>query len=251
MMNFHIKKSRIGIVVPSCDKYSDLWPYFFNNFYKYWYNCPLDIYLISNEKNYSYNNLININIGKDISWSDNLKKGLARVKNQYIFLILDDLILNKKISNTLFDKIFKWVTSNNPNCLRLHISNKPNYYDTLVGKIPLRSPYKNSLMPSIWNKNFLYNSLKENESAWDFEIEGTKRAFKSEGFFSLYKSFIHYDNSVIKGKWQRPLIKKLNIKNSSRPKMNLKEQFLYNIMVCRSKIFNLLPNYIKLKFKKL
>ena len=50
MMNFHIKKSRIGIVVPSCDKYSDLWPYFFNNFYKYWYNCPLNIYLISNEK---------------------------------------------------------------------------------------------------------------------------------------------------------------------------------------------------------
>ena len=31
--------------------------------------------------------------------------------------------------------------------------------------------------------------------------------------------------------------------------MNPKEQFLYNLMVCRSKIFNLLPNYIKLKFK--
>ena len=43
----------------------------------------------------------------------------------------------------------------------------------------------------------------------------------------------------------------VRVKNSSRPKMNLKEQFLYNLMVCRSKIFNLLPNYIKLKFKKL
>ena len=43
-------------------------------------------------------------------------------------------------------------------------------------------------MPSIWNKNFLFNSLKENESAWDFEIEGTKRAFNSEGFSPFIKA---------------------------------------------------------------
>ena len=56
---------------------------------------------------------------------------------------------------------------------------------------------------------------------------------------------------LLKGKWQRPLSKKIKIKNYLGQKMNLKEQFLYNIKFCRSKIFNLLPNYIKIKIKKI
>ena len=250
-MDLHNYKSKISIVVPSCDKYSDLWPFFFKNFYKYWHNCPLDIYLISNVKEYNYQNIITLKTGEDISWSANLKKGLSRIKNQYIILVLDDLILNRKISNESFNKIFNWVALNEPNCLRLHISSKPIRFDNFVGKLPLKSPYKISLMPSVWKRNFLYNSLRADESAWEFEIEGTKRSLNSEGFFSLYKSFIYYDNSIIRGKWQRPIVKKFNIKNISRPIMGIREQFIYNFIVYRSKIFNLLPNFIKLKFKKL
>ena len=37
-------------------------------------------------------------------------------------------------------------------------------------------------------KNFYLNSLKENESAWDFEIEGTKEHFIAKVFSPLIKT---------------------------------------------------------------
>ena len=241
----------IDIAVISCDNYSDVWPLFFDNLFKNWEDCPLDIHLISNKKTYNHKKIININVGEDVSWSNNLIKGLESLKKDYVMLFVDDLIINKIISVNYFNKISNWVNSNKPNYLRLHISFKPNYYDDFIGILPKKSPYKASLMPSIWNKNFLKKILKSRESAWDFEIKGSKRAFNYNGFFSLYDNFIHYNNSIIKGKWQRSMVKKLKINNSSRQTMNPTEQFLYNMMVYRSKIFNLFPNNFKLKLKNL
>ena len=65
----------IDIAVVSCDNYSDVWPYFFKSFFKNWDNCPLNVYLISNKKKYNHEKVKNINVGEDISWYDNLKKG--------------------------------------------------------------------------------------------------------------------------------------------------------------------------------
>ena len=67
----------------------------------------------------------------------------------------------------------------------------------------------------------------------------------------MYENFISYDNSIIKGKWQRPIVKKLKISVITRPIMSYAEQIIYNLKVLRSKIINMLPNYIKLKLKKL
>ena len=241
----------IDIVVISCDDYYDVWPLFFENFFKNWKDCPLDIHLISNNKTYDHKKIININVGKDVSWSDNLWKGLKSIKKDYVMLFVDDLLINEIVCDNYFNKISNWINSNKPNYLRLHISFKPNYFDNFVGILPNKSPYKVSLMPSIWNKNFLKRILNIGESAWDFEIKGSERAFNYNGFFSLYDNFFDYNNLIIKGKWQRSITKRLNIKDLSRPVMSLREQFLYNLMVYRSKIFNLLPNDIKIKLKRL
>ena len=246
-----IIENNIGVIVVSCDKYSDVWPYFFENFFSFWESCPFNIYLLNNKETYKKNNIINLSIGKDISWSSNLKKGLKKINKEYVILILDDLIINRKISIGKFYQIIEWVNNNSPNHLRLHISTKPKFYDRLVGKLPMKSPYKVSLMPAIWNRNFLLNILNDNESAWDFEVNGTKRVLNSKGFFSLYKSFIFYDNSIVKSKWQRKMIDKLNIKRNSRPVMLINEQFIYNLKVLRSKVFNFLPNYLRIKLKKI
>ena len=240
----------IDILIVSCDKYSDVWPLFFDNFFKFWKNCPLNIYLTSNNKSFNYCNVINLNTGKDISWSFNLKKALDEIKNKYVLLIMDDLIINKEISETFFKRICDWVDINKPNHLRLHLSNKPKKYDNFVGKLPMKAPYKISLMPSIWNKTFLYNILDNSESAWILKLRGTKRAFNEEGFFSLYKNFIFCDNSIIKGKWQRSMIGKLKMRKISRPIMKTTEQFNYDLKVSRSKLFNMLPNFLKLKLKR-
>jgi len=207
--------------------------------------------LISNKIFFTHKDVKNILVGNDISWSDNLIKGLKSIEKDYVLLMIDDLILNKKISNKFFMMISDWININDPNHLRLHISNKPNFYNSFIGKIPNKIPYKISLMPSIWKKSFLQNILKKGESAWEFEINGTKRAFKYDEFYSLYNNLIFYENSIIKGKWQRSIAKKIMVKNDFRPLMSIKEQIIYNLKVLLYKIFNSLPLYVRLKLKKL
>ena len=91
--------------------------------------------------------------------------------------------------------------------------------------------------------------LKKNESAWEFEINGSKRAFVYEEFFSTYNNFITYENSIIKGKWQRKTANNFNINGKDREIMSFVEQKFYELKVLRSKVFNYMPNFVRLLLK--
>ena len=238
------------MLVVSCDSYSDVWPFFFRSLFNSWPKCPLDIYLISNKKNYKSDKIKNIRVGKDVSWSDNLIKALEKVRKDYILLMIDDLLVNKKISNNYFKEINNWLNNHKPDYLRLHISSKPLKYDELIGIIPNKSPYKTSTMPCIWKKTELKKLLKEGESAWEFEKFGSIRAYNNKNFFSVYDNFIDYDNAIIKGKWERSVALKFEIYDDTRNIMNIFEKLIYDFKIFRSKIFNILPNQLKLIFKQ-
>ena len=244
-----VKKNNIDLLVVSCDSYSDVWPYFFNNFFINWSDCPINIFLLSNFKTFKDSRINNISIGKDISWSGNLLKGLSKIDSDYVIIMIDDLLLNRKISNNYFFKITKWIKHNNPNYLRLHNSTRTQNHDKLIGKIPIKTPYKVSLMPGIWNKKFLEKILKKGENAWEFEKFGSKRAYYEKNFFSLHKNFFFYDNAIIKGKWQKHIALKYNVAFHSRSPMSDFDQLIYNLKIFRSKIFNLLPNNIRMILK--
>lgn len=147
-----------------------------------------------------------------------------------------------------------WITRNNPNYLRLCISNKPYYFDDLIGKIPRVTPYKTSTMPCIWKKSVLKDLLREGESAWDFEIKGSKRAYEHDGFYAVYNNFISYKNVIIKGKWRKSIIRKhnnynLNLKDLSRPVMSFREEYVYLFRKFRSLIFNQFSNKLRTLLK--
>ena len=117
-----------------------------------------------------------------------------------------------------------------------------------------------------FSKNFLEkskNNLKErninfkdffiekfplpfSDSQFDFTIsyETIEHVANYENFFSVYRNFITYDNAIIKGKWQKKIIKKYNIKNKSRSIMSSFEQVIHEYKTFQSKIFNLFPNKI-------
>ena len=100
-------------------------------------------------------------------------------------------------------------------------------------------------MPSIWKKSVLRELLKDGESAWDFEIVGSRRARKFNKFYSVNKNLIFLDNAIIKGRWQKSIINKLNIEHAERPIMTSFEQLVYNMKVLRSKLLI----YCQLKFE--
>ena len=82
------------IIIPSCDKYSDLWHTFFFFFHKYWQDCPYPIYLMTNNLSYEDQRIITLKIGEDVSWSANLKKALGTVRNRTYPDLVGGLFLN-------------------------------------------------------------------------------------------------------------------------------------------------------------
>ena len=109
-------------------------------------------------------------------------------------------------------------------------------------------------MPSIWKKAILKDLLKRGESAWDFEIKGSKRAYKYDKFYAVYNDFITYENGIIKGKWRRSIVNNsnnygLNIKDLTRPIMTLREEYEYSFRKFRSVIFNYFPNKLRILLK--
>lgn len=249
------QKSNIDLLVVSCDSYSDVWDTFFKSFFTCWNDCPLDIYLLTNEKTFVQSPVKTIRVGRDISWSDNLLSGIDQLKKDYVLLLFDDLLLNKKVSTVYFNQLSKWINNHDPNYLRLCISHKPKYFDDLVGSIPKITPYKTSTMPCIWKRSTLREILKKGESAWDFEIKGSKRAFEHDGFYAVYKDLIRYNNGVIKGKWRKSILKEgneygLNINTISRPVMTTVEELVYSLRKYRSILFNRLPNKLRRVLKR-
>tara|TARA_B100000029_G_scaffold514148_1_gene615869 strand:- start:164 stop:919 length:756 start_codon:yes stop_codon:yes gene_type:complete len=249
------KKYNLEILVISCDAYSDVWDVFFKSFHKQWINCPLKLNLLSNHKSYSSKKINTIKVGEDLSWSDNLLKGIEKLNYDYVLLLIDDVLFRSKISNDYFNQISNWVNENKPNYLRLCISHQPDYFDELIGKIPKITPYKTSTMPCIWKKAILKDLLKRGESAWDFEQKGSIRAYKYDGFYAVYNNFITYKNGIIKGKWRRSLVKNnnnydLNVRDLSRPIMTFKEEYEYSFRKFRSVLFNKLPNNLREFLKK-
>ena len=153
-----------------------------------------------------------------------------------------------------FNQLSSWINNNKPNYLRLCNSHPPKDYDSLVGKIPDKTPYKTSTMPCIWKIDTLKKILKSGESAWDFEIKGSIRAYQYTKFFAVHKNFINYHNSIIKGKWRRTILKdgfanSLDIQSLSRPVMSALEESLYSLRKLKSSVFNHLPNELKMVLK--
>jgi len=236
----------IDLLVISCDNYSDVWDIFFSELFKFWVDCPINIYLLSNFKSFDHSRIKSIKVGEDKSWSDNLLIGLDHLEKDYVLIIIEDLLIRKNISLRYFNKISKWIDKNKPNYLRLTNSHNLSPYDSLVWKIPDKTPYKTSIMPCIWKRDTLKELLRSGESAWDFEVKGTIRAYTYPNFYSLNIDFINYYNSIIKGKWRRAILKyETGKKSLSRPIMSYYEEIVYLTKIVKSKFFNILP--IKLK----
>ncbi|MDO5561326.1 MAG: hypothetical protein Q4G02_00940 [bacterium] len=193
----------LSILILSCDKYSDLWPYFAFFFDKYWLDCPCPIYLFSNEKDFKHQNIKNIKTGKFIDWSTNLLKGLEQVKTKNVLILLEDELLDKTINNKEFQKTYVNLKNNCFNHCQIK-SNVDYPRDSIIknnlGIINKGMPYSANVI-GFWNKDFLEKTLIAGESPWNFEIMGSYRVSYSDGIYFLPDSFYHAINGVGKGEW--------------------------------------------------
>lgn len=192
----------LAIVILSCDKYKDLWDLYFAFFHKYWKDCPYPIYLVSNFEKYEDKRIINICVGDDVSWSNNLKIAIEKVKERNVLLLLDDVFLNKAVDTQKVNSLIDQFTLLNANYLKLIPMPKPDVrINEELGEINKGSLYRSTAVFTIWNKDTLQKILVPSENAWQFEEFGSIRSDEFDGFYSTYRNTFSWIHGVVRGKW--------------------------------------------------
>uniref|UniRef100_A0A7C3MPT4 Glycosyltransferase family 2 protein n=1 Tax=Dictyoglomus thermophilum TaxID=14 RepID=A0A7C3MPT4_DICTH len=251
-------KKEVVVVVSSCDKYSDLWDPFFKLFFKFWKDCPFNVYLISDKIILDLPRVKVLTSGSSLSWSETLINVLTYLDEDYIFLILEDLFLIDYVNSKSVLEIMSWAIDYNVNYLRLYPSPKPDiYFNNLVGVIKKGSIYRASTIFSLWKKEVLLDLLRPGENAWEFEIYGSERSDKYDSFYCTWDRYFKFVNGVVKGKWDRRAINKLlelgvEIDLSRRKVMSLSEQVKYEFKEKVSIIFKkVVPSKYRRRIRKL
>jgi hypothetical protein len=245
----------VAFLVVSCDSYSDVWDIFFKHLSKYWPDCPYDVFLQSNFKEFhSDKGVKTLKVGKDKSWSDGLIKALSQLqKYEYVLLALEDLIIKDFVNNEAVNAAVENMIEINANYLTLVNEPKPDKgINSFFGEISPGAMYRSTATFALWNKNTLIKVLDREENAWEFEKIGSQRSKSYPGFYAVYTDYFPYINAVIKGKWTYEAMRyfeKNNIPfNVTRDKMSLFDWYKHRIhRVLRRMILTLTPFKLRRK----
>ncbi len=234
-------KNKLCVLIISYDKYLHLAEINYLSILKYWPENTYDIFYMSNFGRFSkkYEGLNRINVGNDISWSSSLRIALLQLndKYEYVLTLIDDLVLTNNVKNNELELVLKEFYKTKGDYIKLINKPKPNkFYNKYFGELQHKTPYRATVVFTVWKIKTLLNTLSNKESAWDFEKNAVNRLNQDNMFFSVYSSKFIFYNTVIKGKYQlrfKKIIKDLNIDKSLLPEINyfglidvLKRQFL-------------------------
>jgi len=199
--------NNIAVLISTFDDSEDLWSTLEQTYLKFWKDLKLPVYLSTNHKKFNGLMFNSLQIGNEISWSDNLIKSLLKIKQDYILLTFDDLFLTAKVDNKVIEEMMRYSINNDFNYLQFYRSiSKGKRVSNLFFKKNNKTVYKNSTIWSFWKKEILLNLLIKDESAWEFERKGNYRSFVFDDFYSTRKNIIPFVNGVVKGVWN-PLAK--------------------------------------------
>ena len=247
----------LAVLVLSCDKFSDAWEPFFGMFFRYWSDCPYTIYLCTETLSYDHPRVKTIKPGQELGWSARLQWALVNIPEQYLLFLLEDYIFLKPVSNERIEHHFSILRKTEACYLRLFpcpgpdepLSGYPG-----IGVIKLGSPYRNCTQAALWKKEALLSIIDPNESVWDFELIGAKRAETLKGMFLCVEidekgdpleegdyPITYYCTAINRGKWRREAVKiikkhgfRVNLK--ARPQESLKAKY---VRIARRKYFAL------------
>ena len=203
----NIPDDNLVVLVSSCDKYSDIWPIFFKCFFKYWPDCPHQVFLGSNEKVYDDPRVKTLCAGPDKSWADTTRTMLELVPAANILWFLDDFFLSGKVSTSEISEYYTRFLKLDANYLRLQKDGGNNRLksnvDDLLDEILPGDEYRTSLGIAFWRRTAMLDLLKAGETPWDMEFAGSRRSDHLHGFYTTRKDVFMRINALERGQWLR------------------------------------------------
>ena len=201
-------ESSIPLIVSSCDKCSDLWQPFFHLIKKNWPDFDRKVYLCTDSKTFAYEGFdisCPLKMPSGSTWSENLIALLKGMDEEYVLLMLEDFWLKEKVDVVQLqqcEEIIKNAPSVGFICLVHQLdpssenptsSNYPNLIE--YGRY---TPYRVTTQAGLWRRDYLLSLLRNHESAWWFEMFGSKRSRKSDYCsYVVDESVFSYDDGGV------------------------------------------------------
>lgn len=210
-----------SILILSCDANIDVLKIFLDKYKEYIDDLFLKTYVCLEKKKVNFEGT-DVLLSKEILWSKRIKEYLKHVETNYVIVILDDFLIEKKVNTKEVYKYIDLIKKDNK-IARITLTN-------LNDKKSVHSKYKNlnkqsdfsnyliNMQISIWNKDIFYNLLKDNENPWQAELYGSIRARKMKDYDFLYLNDdvlmpIKYNKGwlIVRGKWNKCEIDRLHL----------------------------------------
>lgn len=166
-------------------------------FRRAWGNCPYPIQIVTNTNRVDHENVVYL--GEDMGWSNNLLKYLESVDEPFIPWFDDYFLM--EVDAPVVAKAVSLVKTGVAGMVRLYPCPGPDFpYNDVFGEIDKDDMYSASLQAAVWNPRVMRDLLRKGETAWDFEIHGSKRARSHPAkFLSAHKTAMSYQNYLRQG----------------------------------------------------
>lgn len=241
---------RVTLLVPSCDRYADLWAPFFALLRRHWPDCPFRVVVGSNHLPCAEAGAQALCIGDDVDWSRGVRAMVERVETPAVLVVLEDFLLRRRVDTAevlaRVDDFFRLDAA----YLRMRPFPPPDVRLArfpAVGECEPGAPYRASMQAALWRKEDLLALLRDGENPWEFEVYGARRSDAFErGFYSAHTDVLDYYAAVTMGKWI-PYGVALCRENgvavdlAARPMMSPEEAMRRNVSRVTNEAFGLVP----------
>jgi len=195
----------LPVLVVSCDRYADLWPPFFELFWRRWPDCPGPVYLGTNFAGSDDPRVRTLRIGADVTWASGVLEMLDQIDAPYLIVMLEDFLLMDPVDNARIERLADIAIAEGLGCLRLYSIFPPDVpvegYPEL-GAFPPGSNWRITAQAAIWRTETLRRLLVPGFSAWDFEMVGSQMSDDMpDRIWGVINPALVYDHGVEKGRW--------------------------------------------------
>lgn len=139
-------------------------------------------------------------------WTGRVREHLKQIEEDNLVLLLEDYFIERVDETALLDLCAR-MECYNAGVIKLHAVPKPDH--GLAGQPNLglfnrgKKMGRTNTQPALWKKSFLQDLLFEDESLWEFEVNGAVRSSAlSHNVLGVYNHVIHYDEVVKRGKFR-------------------------------------------------
>jgi hypothetical protein len=172
-------QSSVAVVVSSCDAFFDAWQPFSAFLKKFWSDCPLGIFLLTNELQVRSPRIRPIVVGPDRGWSSNLLAALAQIPHSWLLYLQEDYFLTAPVQTAQLARDFREAIDSGAASLCFRARSKPDAgfqpLNDRFGLVPLDSDGRTRCQVTLWNKAALESIFRGGETARDLESTGSAR----------------------------------------------------------------------------